>query len=278
MNAELAPVDSLPGRINAEHRAATADAESAVAHARRCGELLLEARSQAEHGQWLLWLAQHCPEVSEWTAQAYMRVARAPAIEADSLRTVLARLSAPRKAKPTVRDASRIVRSEEPKAPKTVESSRAYAPDAVEDVGAPNDSAPPGFEDGLEPDQDEAERLERMQAEYSASVAKIMEADDRLSAAHAEIKRQAAEIAALKGSRDHFQNKGAAAERLLQAEQSKIRSLGRKLDAARAQVDEMRQRIEQLEGDNEALRERVAIIETEAQPDGSDDIPPDFSF
>ncbi|MBI4693428.1 MAG: DUF3102 domain-containing protein [Gammaproteobacteria bacterium] len=61
--------------INREHRAAHACASKAVEHARRAGELLLEAKANIVHGEWLPWLAAHV-EFSERTAQAYMRVAR----------------------------------------------------------------------------------------------------------------------------------------------------------------------------------------------------------
>lgn len=61
--------------------------------------------------------------------------------------------------------------------------------------------------DAWEPDDDEEAQLEQAEKDYAASIDKVMAADDKLSAAHAEIKRQAAEIAALKLSRNQFQNR-----------------------------------------------------------------------
>jgi Protein of unknown function (DUF3102) len=61
----------LAARIRAEHEAVG----GALQHAVVAGELLIEARSKVTHGDWLPWLEANC-EMSERTAQAYMRVAR----------------------------------------------------------------------------------------------------------------------------------------------------------------------------------------------------------
>lgn len=96
-------------------------------------------------------------------------------------------------------------------------------------------------------DDNEAAHLEAVEREYSTSIEKVMGADDKLVAAHAEIKRQAAEIAALKTSRDGFQNGKAEIVRLLQAEQRKTARLEKQ--------------IQKLESENERLTERIAIRE-----------------
>jgi hypothetical protein len=69
-------LSTLADEINYEHAHALECAVSAVRRARRAGELLLQAKEQCEHGEWLPWLKANCPRVSERTAQAYMRVAR----------------------------------------------------------------------------------------------------------------------------------------------------------------------------------------------------------
>jgi hypothetical protein len=56
------------------------------------------------------------------------------------------------------------------------------------------------------PDEDEEEKLALVEKEYTASIDKVMAADDKLTAAHAEIKRQAAEIAVLVLARNGYQN------------------------------------------------------------------------
>jgi hypothetical protein len=65
----------LAGRIKAEHEAVSVALRDSVRHAIAAGELLIEAKEQLKHGQWLPWLNDHCT-ISERTAQLYMRCAR----------------------------------------------------------------------------------------------------------------------------------------------------------------------------------------------------------
>jgi hypothetical protein len=67
----------LAARIRQEHEAAESDLTSGLRHAIACGAMLIEAKAKIGRGLWLGWLAEHCPRISERTAQAYMRVARA---------------------------------------------------------------------------------------------------------------------------------------------------------------------------------------------------------
>lgn len=64
----------LASTINAEHEAAFGKAREALEHARRAGELLLEAKTHVKHGAWLPWLKANC-RFSERTARGYMRLA-----------------------------------------------------------------------------------------------------------------------------------------------------------------------------------------------------------
>src|SRR5215217_3820103 len=66
---------SLAAEINAEHRACEAAATTALEHAIRCGELLLEAKRRKPHGGWMAWVAANF-EGSHDLANKYMRVAR----------------------------------------------------------------------------------------------------------------------------------------------------------------------------------------------------------
>src|SRR5229473_6358844 len=73
----------LAVRIREEHDAAEAAKGAAVVaarqgieHALAAGSLLLEAKAQVPHGQWLPWLAENCPTVSPRMAQYYMGLAR----------------------------------------------------------------------------------------------------------------------------------------------------------------------------------------------------------
>src|ERR1022692_3190492 len=65
----------LAGDICAQHEAACQAAGSALEHARRCGELLAQAKAVQGHGKWLPWLAAHCSAISPRVAQGYMRIA-----------------------------------------------------------------------------------------------------------------------------------------------------------------------------------------------------------
>ena len=64
----------LAAEINAEHERAFGKAREALGHARRAGELLLQAKTAVEHGEWLPWLAANVA-FSERTARGYMRLA-----------------------------------------------------------------------------------------------------------------------------------------------------------------------------------------------------------
>ena len=69
-------LDQLATEINAAHAAAQALSSQAVERAHDAGIWLNQAKAQVEHGQWLPWLAEHCPAVAVRTAQAYMRLAQ----------------------------------------------------------------------------------------------------------------------------------------------------------------------------------------------------------
>src|SRR5258708_2260447 len=65
----------LAARIRAEHEGARAAIKRGTEHAMAAGDLLIEAKSQLKHGQWLPWLDEHCA-MSDRTACLYMRLAR----------------------------------------------------------------------------------------------------------------------------------------------------------------------------------------------------------
>jgi len=72
---EILSLPDLAAQINAAHAAATTAANAAVQHALNAGQLLIEAKNQTPHGQWLPWLAANC-SFSVRTSQAYVRLAR----------------------------------------------------------------------------------------------------------------------------------------------------------------------------------------------------------
>lgn len=72
MKNEVVTLTDLAARIRVEHEAVGKGLQHAVA----AGVLLVEAKSRTAHGEWCAWLEVNC-EMSERTARAYMRVARA---------------------------------------------------------------------------------------------------------------------------------------------------------------------------------------------------------
>jgi len=85
MTTDLSPRRStaiIAEELRSEVDAAEADYQSAVQHAIRAGELLVEAKAQVKHGEWLPWLEANFPG-SERSAQTYMRLARKSATVAD---------------------------------------------------------------------------------------------------------------------------------------------------------------------------------------------------
>jgi hypothetical protein len=76
-------LDQLALAINQEHencqkayRSALIHARSALSHAHQTGKFLLQAKKKLPHGRWLPWLVANCSDISERTAQVYMRIAR----------------------------------------------------------------------------------------------------------------------------------------------------------------------------------------------------------
>jgi len=82
----------LAARIKAEHQAVSVSLKESVAHAIQAGTLLLEAKAEISHGQWLPWLRDQCT-LSERTAQLYMRTAKNRTTIEEHIRTADADLS-----------------------------------------------------------------------------------------------------------------------------------------------------------------------------------------
>jgi hypothetical protein len=64
----------LAARIRVEHSACTAAMKRGLQHAIAAGEMLIEAKAQLKHGEWLPWLRDHC-QIPERTASLHMRLA-----------------------------------------------------------------------------------------------------------------------------------------------------------------------------------------------------------
>lgn len=115
--SELVPheptLDALAVEIREETAAADQDWRSALGHAIRAGELLLEAKERVGHGHWLPWLEANFPD-SDRTARLYMRLAanRHVVAKMGSIREALAVLNPPKDVEPS---------DEEPDAPERLQ-------------------------------------------------------------------------------------------------------------------------------------------------------------
>ena len=65
----------LAHKISVELAAVATNLQGAVEHGIACGQLLLEAKAQLAHGEWLSWLAENC-NVSPRSARLYMQLWR----------------------------------------------------------------------------------------------------------------------------------------------------------------------------------------------------------
>lgn len=80
---QLKTLSKLAGDIRGRYETAVALANSAkdkareaIAEAILCGKALNDAKAMVGHGEWLHWLAEHCKDICEKTAQNYMRLAK----------------------------------------------------------------------------------------------------------------------------------------------------------------------------------------------------------
>ena len=98
-------VVTLATDIRREHKAAQIGMSDAVMHARRCGELLLQAKVASGHGHFYKWIETNAPEISKMTAWRFMRLAELTGsnltrVKDLSLRQALARLPSMKPKKP----------------------------------------------------------------------------------------------------------------------------------------------------------------------------------
>src|SRR3954447_19898437 len=79
----VSKIAALSAQIEAEHMAAIGSARSAIGHAVRCGQLLVEAKAAVPHGQWLNWVAANL-SFGPRQAQKYARLATHASTEANA--------------------------------------------------------------------------------------------------------------------------------------------------------------------------------------------------
>lgn len=224
--------------INEAHRAARLDAESAVKNAIHCGQLLIAKKDDLHHGDFQQWVDKHC-EFAYSTGARYMTAAK-KSLQGVEISSLSALFPSGKPKPPAVR--------QETQAPTVKEPSPQKAASVVENNPEPPEpSLPPEALDAWVPDEDEDEQLALAEKHLAEVIDKVMASDDRLSTAHAEIKRLATENAVLRFSRDGYMNGKQVVSRMLKSEQRKVDRLSKDLSAARDEI--------------EALRERVSIME-----------------
>jgi hypothetical protein len=231
-------------KINEEHRLARSCAETAVDHAIRCGEMLIQVGADQ------MWIERHT-EVAWSTAKRYMSAAKkkAQGIPFESLRHCF---PSGKKVAPAAEkrgsEATAVAKKGAPAAVAAIstpenpaeEPEKTPAAAAGATFSKPAELAPePDFDfSGYEPEDDDA---------YKANIENVMMADDKLAAMREELKQLHREVQGLKASRDHYQAEAGSAVRLVNLRDREIEKLRKQLEKAWEQ--------------NEALRERIASTE-----------------
>jgi hypothetical protein len=86
--APTAPsLDDLAQRITTEHQGIMGAKRNIVERAMKAGDLLIQAKAKAGHGNWLNWLKTNCAGISERTANVYMKLAEGRATIEEKLKS-----------------------------------------------------------------------------------------------------------------------------------------------------------------------------------------------
>lgn len=90
-------LSELAVKANEEHCAYEDAQISALDHAIKCGEYLIEAKSKIEHGKWSVWIETNC-RFGVHTARDYMRISanRERVLDLGTVRAAVAALAEPR--------------------------------------------------------------------------------------------------------------------------------------------------------------------------------------
>ena len=102
-------LDDLAQRIKTEHQEIMGAKRNIVERAMKAGDLLIQAKANAGHGNWLNWLKANCVGISERTANVYMKLA-------DGRATIEEKLKSAATADLTINEALRSLAEEAPEA------------------------------------------------------------------------------------------------------------------------------------------------------------------
>jgi hypothetical protein len=263
--------------INEAHQCAMESAENAVEWAIKCGQLLAAKKEELKHGEFQAWIEKNC-KFAYSTASRYMKAAQnSTAVEISSLSRLF-----PSGAKPksnTPKGAVSVVKAPRDGATATEETGedrpaasatsperasqspgaeirpgarpvdltseqKRVAKEVRESIKRQQDQAHDADDAPERPDDiDEDTALAAAEADYMRRVDAVMQADDKLAEAQAQLRQQAALISTLEATRDGYMRGKDAVTKLLQAEQRKV---------------------SRLEKENKALRDRLAVLEGKA--------------
>lgn len=240
--------------INEAHQCARESAENAVEWAVKCGQLLAAKKDEVGHGKWELWVEKNC-EFTPRSASAYMKVAAkqaqiGSALPISSIRQALEedkpKSATPKGAVSVVKPAAQGRSTEEtgadrpaapafePPAPKGAQKQQPE-PELLQK--SPEITPAPPLDEPERPDDiDEDAALAAAEADYARRIDAVMQSDDRLAEAQAQLKQQAALIGTLETTRDGYMRGKDAVTKLLQAEQRKVARLEKEIKGLRERL------------------------------------------
>jgi hypothetical protein len=241
--------------INEAHQCAMESAENAVEWAIKCGQLLAAKKEELKHGEFQAWIEKNC-KFAYSTASRYMKAAQnSTAVEISSLSRLFP--SGAKQKSNTPKGAVSVVKAPREGATATEETGKdrpaASATSPERASQSPGAEIRPGARpEVVDQDSDTPERpddidedaaLAAAEADYMRRVDAVMQSDNKLAEAQAQLKQQAALISTLEATRDGYMRGKDAVTKLLQAEQRKV---------------------SRLEKENKSLRDRLAALEGKA--------------
>lgn len=219
-------------QINEQHRLAVGCAENAIEHAIMCGQMLVDKKASLAHGEFESWIEKNC-DFATSTARRYMKAAQSSkAVNLSSLRHIFPSANPKQSANlDKVQNATAVAFCDKTAAEKEPFS----PPQQPSPVAAPQPKSAPTtvLSEDWQPEIPGEEEMAAIEREVQEAESRVLKADDITTGYHAELKRQAAEIAVLKISRDGYMHGKNQITKMLQAEQRKTARLEKELERIR---------------------------------------------
>lgn len=235
MKSNSKAVVATAKQINEQHRLAIQSAENAIEHAILCGQMLVEKKASLAHGELQPWIEKNC-EFAYSTAARYMKAAQSSkAVNLSALSHIFPSGKTNKLDKVQISTAVEICeKTAAEKAPFSASQNDHLAPEAASIQPPKVQAVPPSIlSDDWQPEIPGDEEMAAIEREVQEAEARVLQADDITAGYHAELKRQAAEIAVLKVSRDGYMHGKNQITKMLQAEQRKTARLEKELERIR---------------------------------------------